>query len=111
MVLLVVQHLLQFQRQFCSISSSVQLSKAVVNSGKFLFKGQSSRSDRDVSSTSPESSSCRSYSFSIDPRKLESDGKSTKKPTDELLFDLYKNEDNVVPVGKFIAVTIYSILC
>ncbi|KAI5749714.1 hypothetical protein M8J76_009580 [Diaphorina citri] len=103
MVLLVVQHLLQFQRQFCSISSSVQLSKAVVNSGKFLFKGQSSRSDRDVSSTSPESSSCRTYSFSIDPRKLESDGKSTKKPTDELLFDLYKNEDNVVPVGKFIA--------
>ncbi|KAI5749715.1 hypothetical protein M8J76_009580 [Diaphorina citri] len=69
----------------------------------FSFKGQSSRSDRDVSSTSPESSSCRTYSFSIDPRKLESDGKSTKKPTDELLFDLYKNEDNVVPVGKFIA--------
>uniref|UniRef100_A0A8D8Q4E6 glutaminase n=2 Tax=Cacopsylla melanoneura TaxID=428564 RepID=A0A8D8Q4E6_9HEMI len=106
MVSLVPHHVfqIQLQRHFVSISSSSSHLVKLVNFkharkvGVCLFKGPRTH---DVSAfASPLD---RPYSFTSDPKKLESDGKFPKEPPDQLLFDFYKNEDHLVPINKFIA--------
>uniref|UniRef100_A0A8D9F7G9 glutaminase n=1 Tax=Cacopsylla melanoneura TaxID=428564 RepID=A0A8D9F7G9_9HEMI len=106
MVSIVPHHVfqIQLQRHFVSISSSSSHLVKLVNfkhvrkDGVCLFKGPRTH---DVSAfASPLD---RPYSFTSDPKKLESDGKFPKEPPDQLLFDFYKNEDHLVPINKFIA--------
>lgn len=72
-----------------------------------LSNSSNSTNSIKAKSSSEHSVFTRTYSFTSDPRKLESNGKFQKKPTDQLLFELYKNEDNVLPINKFIAALSY----